>query len=203
MIDLEEDKKEEMIPEEEEKEEKEEKSGEEEQSEETEKKSAKKSEEGKKLRSRLDAAEKKIKQLEEAAAENDDRYKRVLAEYDNFRKRSQKEKETVYSDGVSDAVMGLVPVFDNLMYAEKYTGSDPDKFAEGVKIIIDSFPATLEKMGVSAFGEPGETFDPEIHNAVMHVEDDALGEGEIVEILQKGYKYRDRVIRHAMVKVAN
>ena len=197
MIDLEDDKKEEMIPEEEEK------TGEEEKTEEPEKKSAKKNEDGKKLRSKLDAAEKKIKQLEEAAAENDDRYKRVLAEYDNFRKRSQKEKETVYSDGVSDAVMGLVPVFDNLMYAEKYTGSDPDKFAEGVKIIIDSFPAALDKMGVSAFGEPGETFDPEIHNAVMHVEDDALGEGEIVEVLQKGYKYHDRVIRHAMVKVAN
>lgn len=198
MIDLEEEKKEEMIPEEEPNEKKEEDNGAE-----HEKKAPKKNEESKKLRSKLDAAEKKIKELEGAAAENDDRYKRVLAEYDNFRKRSQKEKETVYSDGVSDAVMGLVPVFDNLMYAEKYTGADPDKFAEGVKLIIDSFPAALEKMGVTAFGEPGDTFDPEIHNAVMHVEDDALGEGEIVEILQKGYKYRDRVIRHAMVKVAN
>ena len=187
-----------MIPEEEPNEKKEEDNGAE-----HEKKAPKKNEESKKLRSKLDAAEKKIKELEGAAAENDDRYKRVLAEYDNFRKRSQKEKETVYSDGVSDAVMGLVPVFDNLMYAEKYTGADPDKFAEGVKLIIDSFPAALEKMGVTAFGEPGDTFDPEIHNAVMHVEDDALGEGEIVEILQKGYKYRDRVIRHAMVKVAN
>ena len=198
MIDLEEEKKEEMIPEEEPNEKIEEDNGAE-----HEKKAPKKNEESKKLRSKLDAAEKKIKELEGAAAENDDRYKRVLAEYDNFRKRSQKEKETVYSDGVSDAVMGLVPVFDNLMYAEKYTGADPDKFAEGVKLIIDSFPAALEKMGVTAFGEPGDTFDPEIHNAVMHVEDDALGEGEIVEILQKGYKYRDRVIRHAMVKVAN
>ncbi|MBQ6263678.1 MAG: nucleotide exchange factor GrpE [Clostridia bacterium] len=195
---MEEEKKEEMIPEEEPNEKKEEDNGAE-----HEKKAPKKNEESKKLRSKLDAAEKKIKELEGAAAENDDRYKRVLAEYDNFRKRSQKEKETVYSDGVSDAVMGLVPVFDNLMYAEKYTGADPDKFAEGVKLIIDSFPAALEKMGVTAFGEPGDTFDPEIHNAVMHVEDDALGEGEIVEILQKGYKYRDRVIRHAMVKVAN
>ena len=186
-----------MIPEEEPKEEKEDKGDE------PGKKAPKKNEESKKLRSKLDAAEKKIKELEGAASENDDRYKRVLAEYDNFRKRSQKEKETVYSDGVSDAVMGLVPVFDNLMYAEKYTGADPDKFAEGVKLIIDSFPAALEKMGVAAFGEPGDTFDPEIHNAVMHVEDEAYGEGEIVEILQKGYKYRDRVIRHAMVKVAN
>ena len=197
MIDLEDEKKEEMIPEEEAEQPREEKEAE------PEKKAPKKSEESKKLRSKLDAAEKKIKELEAAAAENDDRYKRILAEYDNFRKRSQKEKETVYSDGVSDAVMGLVPVFDNLMYAEKYTGADPDKFAEGVKLIIDSFPAALDKMGVSAFGEPGEKFDPEIHNAVMHVEDDAYGEGEIVEVLQKGYKYRDRVIRHAMVKVAN
>ena len=195
MIDLEEEKKEEKIPGEEPKEEGKDA--------EPEKKAPKKNEESKKLRSKLDAAEKKIKELEAAAAENDDRYKRILAEYDNFRKRSQKEKETVYSDGVSDAVMGLVPVFDNLMYAEKYTGADPDKFAEGVKLIIDSFPAALDKMSVAAFGEPGETFDPEIHNAVMHVEDDAYGDGEIVEVLHKGYKYRDRVIRHAMVKVAN
>ena len=167
------------------------------------KKTAKKSEDTKKLRSKLEAAEKKVKELEDAAAEGEDRYKRILAEYDNFRKRSSKEKETAYSDGVSDAVMGLVPVFDNLMYAEKYTGADPDKFAEGVKLIIDSFPAALDKMGVTAFGEAGETFDPEIHNAVMHVEDGEYGEGEIVEVLQKGYRYHDRIIRHAMVKVAN
>ena len=199
---MEEEKKKEMTSEEE-KEEKKEPGREEKSAVENEKKAPKKNEESKKLRSKLDAAEKKIKELESAAAETDDRYKRVLAEYDNFRKRSQKEKETVYSDGVADAVMGLVPVFDNLMYAEKYTGADPDKFAEGVKLIIDSFPAALDKMGVTAFGEAGETFDPEIHNAVMHVEDDGYGEGEIVEVLQKGYKYRDRVIRHAMVKVAN
>ena len=199
---MEEEKKKEMASEEE-KEEKKEPGREEESAVESEKKAPKKNEESKKLRSKLDAAEKKIKELESSAAETDDRYKRVLAEYDNFRKRSQKEKETVYSDGVADAVMGLVPVFDNLMYAEKYTGADPDKFAEGVKLIIDSFPAALDKMGVTAFGEAGETFDPEIHNAVMHVEDDEHGEGEIVEVLQKGYKYRDRVIRHAMVKVAN
>ncbi len=199
---MEEEKKKEMTSEEE-KEEKKEPGRKEESAVENEKKAPKKNEESKKLRSKLDAAEKKIKELESAAAETDDRYKRVLAEYDNFRKRSQKEKETVYSDGVADAVMGLVPVFDNLMYAEKYTGADPDKFAEGVKLIIDSFPAALDKMGVTAFGEAGETFDPEIHNAVMHVEDDGYGEGEIVEVLQKGYKYRDRVIRHAMVKVAN
>ena len=196
---MEDENREELAPEESVKEESAEKKGNPEHGEKT----AKKGEDSKKLRSKLDAAEKKIKELEKAAEENDDRYKRVLAEYDNFRKRSQKEKDSAYADGASDAVMGLVPVFDNLMYAEKYTGGDPDKFAEGVKLIIDSFPAALEKMGVAAFGEPGEQFDPEIHNAVMHVEDDAFGEGEIVEILQKGYKYRDRVIRHAMVKVAN
>ena len=163
----------------------------------------KKADDAKKLRSKLEKAEKKIAELEGAAAEQDDRYRRVLAEYDNFRKRSQREKDGAFADGVSDAVMGLVPVFDNLMYAEKYTGADPDKFAEGVKLIIDSFPAALEKMGVTVFGEAGETFDPEVHNAVMHVEDEERGEGEIVEVLQKGYRYKDRIIRHAMVKVAN
>ncbi len=157
----------------------------------------------KKLRSSLDAAEKKLAEAEAKIEETNDKYLRVLAEYDNFRKRSQKDRELARGDAVSDTLTGLLPVIDNLMYAQKYGDGDPEKFAEGVKLILDSLPATLEKMSVSVFGEAGETFDPEIHNAVMHVDDDSYGEGEIVEVLQVGYKYKDKVIRHAMVKVAN
>lgn len=157
----------------------------------------------KKLRSSLDAAEKKLADAEAKIEELNDRYLRVLAEYDNFRKRSQKDRELVRGDAVADTVTGLLPIIDNLMYAQKYGGADPAKFAEGVKLILDSLPGTLEKMSVSVFGEAGETFDPGIHNAVMHVDDENYGEGEIVEVLQVGYKYKDKVIRHAMVKVAN
>lgn len=157
----------------------------------------------KKLRSSLDAAEKKLAEAEAKIEETNDKYLRVLAEYDNFRKRSQKDRELARGDAVTDTLTGLLPIIDNLMYAQKYGGADPDKFTEGVKLILDSLPATLGKMNVSVFGEAGETFDPEIHNAVMHVDDDSYGEGEIVEVLQVGYKYKDKVIRHAMVKVAN
>ncbi len=157
----------------------------------------------KKLRSSLDAAEKKLVDAENKIEELNDRYLRVLAEYDNFRKRSQKDRELARGDAVADTLTGLLPIIDNLMYAQKYGGADPEKFAEGVKLILDSLPGTLEKMSVSVFGEAGETFDPEIHNAVMHVDDESYDEGEIVEVLQVGYKYKDKVIRHAMVKVAN
>lgn len=154
------------------------------------------------LRTKLKEAEEK---LESMSAEAADKYARLAAEYDNFRRRSQKEREAVYSDAVADTVMGLVPVIDNLMYADKFGGGqdNPEKFAEGVRLILDKLPETLEKMNVSIFGEAGETFDPNLHNAVMHVEDESYGEGEIIDVLQCGYKCGEKVIRYAMVKVAN
>lgn len=162
----------------------------------------------KKLKSELEGVKKKLEdaeaKLSEQTAEASDKYARLAAEYDNFRKRTQKDRENIYADAVADAVMGLVPVLDNLMYAEKFGASDsPEKFAEGVKMILSRLPETLEKMNVSVFGAAGEKFDPSLHNAVMHVEDDNFGENEIVDVLQCGYKYGDRVIRYAMVKVAN
>ena len=163
----------------------------------------------KKLKSEIEALKKKLeeaeKKLEEQSAEAQDKYARIVAEYDNFRKRSQKEKEATYGDAVSDTLMGIVPIIDNLMYAEKFGGGEdnPEKFAEGVKLILGKLPETLEKMNVSVFGEPGETFDPNMHNAVMHIDDESFGEGEIVDVLQCGYKYGDTVLRYAMVKVAN
>ncbi len=154
------------------------------------------------LKTRLADAEKKA---ESAAAEAADKYTRLAAEYDNFRRRSKTEREGVYSEAVADTIMGIVPIIDNLMYADKFGGGDenPEKYAEGVRLILGKLPEVLEKMNVTVFGEVGETFDPTLHNAVMHVEDDSLGEGEITDVLQCGYKYGEKVIRYAMVKVAN
>ena len=154
------------------------------------------------LTARLAEAEKKA---ESDAAEAADKYARLAAEYDNFRRRSKSEREAVYGEAVADTVMGIVPIIDNLMYADKFGGGDdnPEKFAEGVRLILGKLPETLEKMNVSVFGVPGETFDPNLHNAILHVDDESYGEGEIVDVLQCGYKYGDKVIRYAMVKVAN
>lgn len=162
----------------------------------------------KKLKGEVEALKAKLAQAEArlAAAEADaaDKYARLAAEYDNFRRRSQKEKESVYGDAVAATVMGIVPIIDNLMYARQFGGGDnPEKFAEGVTLILGKLPETLEKMNVSTFGEVGETFDPTLHNAVMHEDNDSYGEGEITAVLQCGYKYGDKVIRYAMVKVAN
>lgn len=163
----------------------------------------------KKLKAEIEALKAKLAETEAKsaadAAEAADKYARLAAEYDNFRRRSQKEKEGVYGDAVAATVMGIVPIIDNLMYAEKFGGGEdnPEKFAEGVKLILSKVPETLEKMNVSVFGVPGETFDPNLHNAIMHVEDENYGEGEIVDVLQCGYKYGDKVIRYAMVRVAN
>ena len=157
----------------------------------------------KKLRAELEETKKKCAEAEAKAAELQDKYTRLAAEYDNFRKRSQKEKEGVYGEAIEDAVKGLLPVIDNLQYASKYGNADPEKFAEGVKLILDKLPENLAKLNVKPFGTPGDTFDPNLHNAVMHEENDAYGEGEIIDVLQCGYLYGDRVIRYAMVKVAN
>ncbi len=154
------------------------------------------------LKVKLTEAEAKLEATQNEAA---DKYARLAAEYDNFRRRTQKEKEGIYAEAVAATIMGIVPVIDNLMYAEQFGGGqdNPEKFAEGVKLILNKLPETLEKMNVSVFGKPGDTFDPNLHNAIMHVDDDSYGEGEITDVLQCGYKYGDKVIRYAMVKVAN
>ena len=149
-------------------------------------------------------SKKSDKALEEKQAELDamnDKYLRLAAEYDNFRRRSAKEREGVYADAYADAMAAIMPVIDNLERAAMY--SDAEKVRAGLELTFKSFADTLEKMGIKSFGEAGETFDPNIHNAVMHVEDEEKGEGEIVEVFQKGYVKGDKVIRYAMVKVAN
>ena len=141
------------------------------------------------------------KAKEELAAAND-KYLRLYAEYDNYRKRSDKEKSGIYASAYADAVKDVLPIGDNLTRASAFT--DPESVKKGMTMILKSFDDALGKMGISAIEvNPGDAFDPELHNAVMHVEDESFGESAVVEVLQKGYKYGDRVIRYAMVKVAN
>ena len=157
----------------------------------------------KKLKAELDEAKKTLEAEKARADEMNDKYLRLAAEYDNFRKRTQTERKNVYGEAVADTLGGLLPIIDNLQYAAKYSGGDAEKVAEGLTLILGKLPETLEKMNIKAFGEAGETFDPNLHNAILHVDDENLGEGEIVEVLQQGYMYGERVLRYAMVKVAN
>ena len=131
-----------------------------------------------------------------------DRYLRLLAEYDNFRKRSEKEKASRYDDGKTEAVTKFLPVYDNLARALAQSTED-EAYRKGVEMIMTQFCATLEKLGVTKVESLGKTFDPKLHNAVMHVEDGEKGENEIVEVFQDGFMLGDKVIRFAMVKVAN
>ena len=131
-----------------------------------------------------------------------EKYLRLAAEYDNFRKRSARERENIYADVRAATIESFLPTYDNLERALKQSTED-EAYKKGVEMIMSGFLAALEKLGVRVFGEAGETFDANLHNAVMHVEDDAKGESEIVEVFQKGFKLGDKVIRFAMVKVAN
>ncbi len=155
----------------------------------------------KKAEARIKELEEQIAKLEASATEGNDKYLRLLAEYDNFRRRSAKEREGVYSDAYSDAIGALLPVLDNL---DRAVGcEDPKGLAEGLALILKSFDEGLAKLGIEEIQALGQTFDPERHYAVMHIEDEAYGESEVVEVLQKGYIKGDKVIRYAVVKVAN
>jgi molecular chaperone GrpE len=140
--------------------------------------------------------------LEQELAGANDRYLRLMAEYDNFRKRSQKEKDSLYGEIRANAVKEFLPVFDNLERALAAETAD-EAYRKGVEMIMAQFNKTLEKLGVTEIKCLGEKFDPQFHNAVMHVEDEEKGENEIVEVFQKGFMLGDKVIRFAMVKVAN
>lgn len=137
----------------------------------------------------------------EIAALND-KYLRLYAEYDNFRRRSQKEKEGIYSDAKADTLKEFLPVYDNLVRALA-TATQDEAYAKGVEMIMAQFNKTMEKLGVTRIESLGQKFDPELHNAVMHVDDETKDENEIAEVFQEGFKLGDKVIRFAMVKVAN
>lgn len=142
-----------------------------------------------------------VSRLESELAEQQDKYLRMAAEYDNFRRRSREEREGVYEGALGDTVAELLPIIDNLDRAALY--DDGEKVKDGLVMIAKSVEQVFAKLGVESFGAVGETFDPNIHNAVLHVEDDSLGEGEIVEVFQKGYRKGKHIIRFAMVKTAN
>lgn len=160
-----------------------------------------KSDSDKKLKAEIENLKKELESEKEKLKESEDKYLRLAAEYDNFRKRSKAERDGVWADATAAAIGELFPVIDNLERATDYTA--PDKVAEGVKLILSSLPAVYEKLKLVPYGEVGDKFDPAIHNAVMHTDDDAFGENEITDVFQKGYKLGDKVIRYAMVKVAN
>ena len=159
---------------------------------------------GKASKKKLKKAEAQIEELNASLAEANDKYMRLYAEYDNFRRRSQKEKEGIYSDAYIDALTQILPILDNLERAAQYGGADAEHpLAKGLELTLKSFMETLEKMGVTEIPALGEQFDPNVHNAVMHVEDEALGENVVAEVFMKGYARGDKVLRHSMVKVAN
>ena len=157
----------------------------------------------KKVEAELAETQKKLEATEAALAEEKDKYLRMLAEYDNFRRRTAKEKETIYGDATADTVKGLLPVIDTLERAAAgLTPEDAESpLGKGITMTLKSATDALTKLGVEEV--PTDAFNPDVHNAVMHVEDDSLPEGAIVAVFQKGYRKGDHIIRSAMVQVAN
>lgn len=133
--------------------------------------------------------------------ELNDRYMRVIAEYDNYRKRTLKERDGIYADAYIAVLKEILPVLDNLERAAAFT--DNDKVSSGVVMTVTSFKEALKKLGVEEIEALNAQFDPTVHNAVMHVEDENFGENVVVDVFQKGYRKGDKILRYAMVKVAN
>lgn len=147
----------------------------------------------------IEEAERLRRELEEQK----DQYLRVLAEYDNFRKRTANEKSAVYNNAVSDTVLAILPIADNIGLALEQENASAEDMRKGVEMIQSQIEAAFEKLGITPVGEVGEAFDPNLCNAIAHIEDESLGENVISQVFQKGYKLGDRMVRHAMVQVAN
>lgn len=143
-----------------------------------------------------------LEALKDQAAHQEDKYLRLAAEYDNYRRRTTKEKESIWNDAKADAASAFLPVYDNLERALKQETAD-EAYKKGVEMTMTQLRSVLEKLGITEIPALGQPFDPTLHNAVMHVEDETLGESQVVEVFQKGYLLGERVIRYAMVKVAN
>lgn len=158
----------------------------------------------KKAEEQINKLNAEIEALGTQVSEANDKYMRLYAEYDNFRRRTQKEKEGIYSDAYVDALTQILPILDNLERAAQYSTEDSEHpLAKGLELTLKSFAETMEKMGVSEIPALGEQFDPNVHNAVMHIDDESFGENEVVEVFMKGYARGDKVLRFSMVKVAN
>ena len=146
-----------------------------------------------------------VSELDALRAEKDelyDKYLRTLAEYDNFRKRSQREKEAIYGDATAEAVKKLLPVLDSFERALNYECKD-EEFTKGISLIQNTLKETFDNMGVKEIPDMGQQFDPNLHEAVMHIDNPELEENVITDVYRKGYMLGDKVIRHTMVIVAN
>lgn len=153
-----------------------------------------------------ESSEKELSEQEKIENELEDKNNQLLrlaAEYDNFRKRSQKERECAYNDAKSMVLSELLPILDNIDRAKEISDITSEDYKKGIDMTFKQIDEIFEKMEVESFGEPKEQFDPNIHNAVMHIDDENYGENEITDVFVKGYKMGDKVLRPAMVKVAN
>ena len=147
----------------------------------------------------MEAAELAAKQLEATK----DQYTRVAAEYDKYRKRTTKEKETIYQDAKLDTIKAFLAVYDNLERAMATEGDEESPHKKGLEMIFNQYKKILEDLGVTEIEAKGQTFDPNRHNAVMHIEDEQYGENEVVQVFQAGFMLGDKVLRYAIVQVAN
>ena len=151
----------------------------------------------------LDKLAEELEESKKLCADYLDKLRRNMAEFDNFRKRTTKEKATMYDEGVKDTFEKLIPILDNFELALNTAVDKRDNFYKGVDMILRQFQAVLFDSGIEEIPALGSQFDPTLHNAVAHISDDAFGSNEVIEEMRKGYKYKDKVLRHSMVKVAN
>jgi molecular chaperone GrpE len=150
-------------------------------------------------REQVEQMELAVKQLDSVK----DQFVRLTAEYDNYRKRTAKEKETIYQDAQLDTIKAFLPVYDNLERAASAAGGEDDPHKKGLEMIFHQYQEILGKLGVTEIPALGQPFDPEKHNAVMHIDDDNYGENVVAQVFQAGFMLGDRVLRHAIVQVAN
>lgn len=148
-------------------------------------------------------AEDRTAELEKALQDANDKHLRTLAEYDNYRKRSQREKEQAYADSKASVLTELLPVLDNFERAAGNKDAAPADYQKGVDMIFNQFTEIFKKLGVESFGEAGDTFDPNIHSAVMHTEEDGAPENSVTDVFSKGYRLGEKILRPAVVKVVN
>ena len=154
-------------------------------------------------RKELEEVQAELEKTQKELAALKDQYLRTRAEYDNFRKRTEREKAAIYGDGTSDAIKGMLPVGDNLERALAQKDCSVEDLMKGVEMVQTQFLDSLKKLGVTPMGNVGDEFNPEIHNAVSHIEDENLEINVISAVFQKGYMLGDKVVRHAMLQVAN
>lgn len=157
------------------------------------------------MKKELDSIRNELDEKKKLCAEYLDKLQRTVADYDNFKKRTIKEKEALYVDAVCDVAGAFVPVMDNVERALQALPADDTAqcMKEGVEMVFRQFSEAFKSIGIEVIKALNEQFDPMLHNAVMHVEDESMGHNTVIEEFQKGYKYKDRIIRHSMVKVAN